>query len=592
MTVVSPSIEVAVVDGLTKILPDRCPDSAESPRLSGFAGQTVSFQIAWRTRRRPHDNGSGSLRVEVVTNAGVRFWAIGLVPVRVPCWDGRCDGYLTGKPSMMPDLLRPLCADEERGDDATVYSCRPRLTHVGWHGVWVDLELPSAGRDLPPVEVRVFEADVQVAHRTIDVEVVPTALPDHGVEFTQWFHADCLATYYGVEPWSEAHWRVVAEQLRAAAQMGVTMVLTPLWTPPLDTAPGSYRPTVQLLDISCDDGVYHFGTDRLERWIRLLEQVGIAGVEVPHLFTQWGARLTPRFRMSVDGEVVDRFGWDTLATDPEYAYFLSSLVPFLKQWFESRIGLDHVVFHVSDEPNEHHLESYRAASDIARPLLEGARTLEALSHPEYIELVDEPVVATDAVLDFRRDGIEPAWVYHCVAQDVGVSNRFIAQESVRTRALGWQLWKFGVKGFLHWGFNFYYGQLSVCPIDPFADTSAGGGFISGDAFIVYPGPDGVVWPSLRHRLVRDAFVDLAAARTAESLLGRSQVLSVIDPDSTLGYDSGWVDSHTWLERRHRLDHAVAEHLRGMGRDRVTLVGARRQTSPWDGINDFGRTGIR
>nr|WP_235842499.1 DUF4091 domain-containing protein [Cutibacterium modestum] len=296
--------------------------------------------------------------------------------------------------------------------------------------------------------------------------------------------------------------------------------------------------------------------------------------------------------MSVDGEVVDRFGWDTLATDPEYAYFLSSLVPFLKQWFESRIGLDHVVFHVSDEPNEHHLESYRAASDIARPLLEGARTLEALSHPEYIELVDEPVVATDAVLDFRRDGIEPAWVYHCVAQDVGVSNRFIAQESVRTRALGWQLWKFGVKGFLHWGFNFYYGQLSVCPIDPFADTSAGGGCISGDAFIVYPGPDGVVWPSLRHRLVRDAFVDLAAARTAESLLGRSQVLSVIDPDSTLGYDSGWVDSHTWLERRHRLDHAVAEHLRGMGRDRVTLVGARRQTSPWDGINDFGRTGIR
>ncbi|GAA4902796.1 hypothetical protein GCM10025789_22000 [Tessaracoccus lubricantis] len=316
----------------------------------------------------------------------------------------------------------------------------------------------------------------------------------------------------------------------------------------------------QLLDISLEDGRYAFGTERLDRWLDMLTAVGIHEVELPHLFTQWGAKAAPRFRVRVAGEPRDMFGWDAAATDESYQEFLRALIPFLKQYFAERLGLDRTVFHISDEPNDQHVESYRLARKSVLDLLDGCRVLDALSHPEFAALVETPVVATDAVPAFRAHGVEPAWVYHCIAQSWDVANRFIAQDAIRTRALGWQLYKANAQGFLHWAFNFYSSQLSRWPIDPFAETSAGGGFISGDPFIVYPGPGGEPWESLRHRLVRDAFDDLAVARGAEALIGRERVLAIVDPHGDLDYNAGWVSGEEWLERRARLDAAVAEAL--------------------------------
>src|SRR5699024_11757910 len=60
---------------------------------------------------------------------------------------------------------------------------------------------------------------------------------------------------------------------------------------------------------------------------------------------------------------------------------------------------------------------------------------------------------------------------------------------------------------LHWGYNFWWSQFSLRPIDPFEETCAGGGFFGGDAFAVYPGPDGSAWLSIRHRVFAQAMAD-------------------------------------------------------------------------------------
>ena len=68
------------------------------------------------------------------------------------------------------------------------------------------------------------------------------------------------------------------------------MLLTPIFTPPLDTAVGGERTTVQLIDIVQDaDGSYKFDWSRLKRWCDLCLRNGIKYLEIPHLFTQWGA---------------------------------------------------------------------------------------------------------------------------------------------------------------------------------------------------------------------------------------------------------------------------------------------------------------
>jgi hypothetical protein len=54
------------------------------------------------------------------------------------------------------------------------------------------------------------------------------------------------------------------------------------------------------------------------------------------------------------------------------------------------------------------------------------------------------------------------------------------------------LYKFDIKGFLQWDYNFWSSQYSRCPISPYIVTDAGHDFPSGDAFLVYPGEEGPV----------------------------------------------------------------------------------------------------
>ena len=528
-----------LTNSMVKVTPDWTPTEPLTA-LTGWEGEQVSFQVAWLPPETHREAPASQVRVDVTGAASVRMLDVDLVAAQVPCWKEHSDGYIVDAPALLPDLLRPVFGAS-------------RATHIGWHSIWVDVTLPAER-----ITVTVWDRDTKLSEQEIDVTTVarPSAAPS--VDVMQWFHADCLATYYRVETWSEEHWSAIENQVHSAARMGTTMLLTPVWTPPLDTEPGINRPTTQLLDITLDGGRYTFGHERLDRWLGILKDAGIAKVEVPHLFTQWGATRAPQIRVVVDGEERELFGWHTPALDPAFQDFLAQAVAFLISYFDERIGRENTVFHISDEPNEDHLDTYVAAKASVAGLLEGCRVLDALSHPEYAEHVATPIVATDAVPAFRAEGMEPEWVYHCVAQSWDVANRFIAQEGIRTRALGWQMYKGKAVGFLHWGFNFYYAQLSRRPIDPFHDTSAGGGFISGDPFIVYPGPNLEPIESQRHRLFAEAMADLAVAEQAEALIGRDAVLAIIDPDGDLDYAAGWIPGEEWLTRRAALDKAVID----------------------------------
>ncbi|MEZ5085480.1 MAG: hypothetical protein R2722_04250 [Tessaracoccus sp.] len=431
---------VTLADSLTKVTPSWTPTPHLS-ELSGWHGETVSFQVAWRPRRTMPTRLRTTLRVQVEGAGEVTFFAVDLVPAQLPCFDEAGDGYIATEASMLPDVLRPLEVSASGTVEATP-------THIGWHSVWVDVPLPC-----PDLRVRAWIDDELHLDEEVAVAVVPRSLEPAQVSFAQWFHCDFLAAHYGLEMWSEDLWTAIESQMASAARMGVTALLTPVFTPPLDTAVGATRPTAQLLDISLADGRYEFGTTRLDRWMDALSRAGIHQVELPHLFTQWGAKAAPQIQVTVDGITSQRFGWDTPATDAAYQDFLAQLVPFLKDYFDAKVGRENTFYHLSDEPVLEHLESYAAARDSVQELLEGCVVIDALSHPEYNDLVGIPVVANDAVPTFREHGIEPSWVYYCVAQSFGVSNRFIAQDGVRTRAFGWQMYKAGAIGLLHWAFT-------------------------------------------------------------------------------------------------------------------------------------------
>ena len=213
---------------------------------------------------------------------------------------------------------------------------------------------------------------------------------------------------------------------------------------------------------------------------------------------------------SVDGEHRKIFGWDTDSTSEEYAEFLGALVPSV---IECLLGLglsrEQIYFHVSDEPGAQHLEKYSEASRILKPLIDGCNQIDALSNLEFYRagVVKSPVVATSHVEHFLDDNVKELWCYYCCAQNNTVANRFIAMPSARSRIIGVQMFKCGIAGFLQWGYNFYYTQLSRrLEVDPFTENDAGGAFPAGDAFSVYPYKDGVI-PSLRQKVFKEALND-------------------------------------------------------------------------------------
>ena len=135
--------------------------------------------------------------------------------------------------------------------------------------------------------------------------------------------------------------------------------MTPLFTPPLDTEEGGERTTVQLVKIKeTADLTWEFDFSRFERWVKMAQRCGVAGFEINHLFTQWGARSAPKIMVEKDGKLIRRFFWDTKADSKEYSaflhQFLDALMPELS-WASGR-----TFFRISDGQTRI-AESYRAA---------------------------------------------------------------------------------------------------------------------------------------------------------------------------------------------------------------------------------------
>ena len=543
------------VDSLTKVFADEAPcPAAAGARLAGFVGEVLSVQIAFLPPTAENLQTVTPLQVSVTGPLAehVQLSTVELVPATLLAFDGHDDGYLRDLPGLYPDLLRPL------GPDQLI---PPAIGY--WRALWIDLcanDEALAGSSELTVQLADADSGATLHEATLPVQVHPHRLPELDIINTHWLHADCLADYYRVATLGEEHWSLIDAFIGAAAGMGVNSVLTPTWTPPLDTAVGHTRTPVQLVQISHDGGAYQFRFDHLGRWLGLCAQHGMRAVEIAHLFTQWGATATPAIYVDTPEGTQRWFGWDVPATDPRYRELMAALLPQLRAYLAEHWSGE-VIFHISDEPREQMLPDYRAAREVVADLLDGALVADALSDYAFARegVVDTPIVATNHVGEFLAAGVSP-WVYYCVSQHRDVANRFISMPSLRNRVLGRQLFAAGAPGFLHWGFNFWNAQYSLGQVDPFTDTCAGGAFPAGDAFIVYPGHDGSPLLSIRYRVFAQAMADHRALQLLRDLTDQATATAMIDQDGTLGYDTFSYDSEHYFTSRQAVDERIVAEL--------------------------------
>src|SRR5699024_5584591 len=393
----SMTVQTVLTDSLEKVLGADAPRPAApigGVHASGFLGEVLSLQLALRLGADDPAQLRIALAGEVAGSA--RVHAVRRVPVSSPAPAEPDEHYLATAPGEYPDLLEPL-------PDGVV-----RVERGIWEALWIDLvDAPPGEHDLT-LTLAAAEGGQVLAEQVLRLRVHPHRLPPLTITNTHWFHADSLSTHYDVEVFSERHWELIEAFLASAREMDVNSVLTPVWTPPLDTAEGHTRPFVHLVGIREEGGEYSFDLTRLDRWLALCRTLGFTGIEIAHLFTQWGAQHTPAIQVETADGLEHRFGWHVAATDPEYRRLLEALIPALRAHLEAHWD-GQVLWHISDEPHEDQLESYRAAKRQVEDLLAGADVVDALSSLAFAEqgVVDTPIVATDHVGPFLEAGRRP-----------------------------------------------------------------------------------------------------------------------------------------------------------------------------------------
>ncbi len=553
-------MQFKLISSLEKcFLDEKIEDKVEYTKGSCLKNECFQFQVAFTKNGGVQASGDNSFaKVELVSPIAEHITLRRVEPVAVKraAYTFRYDeNYLRRESGLYPDLLIPLFEGNKIGHNEFLQS------------IWVEFD-PKGEVDagVYPITLK-FTANETgdfFGEVTFTLEVIDALLPEQELIYTQWFYCDCLKTYYNTETFDERHWQIIENFMKTAVKRGINMILTPIFTPILDTALDTERPTTQLVEVYRDNGKYTFNFDKLGRWIELCNKVGVKYFEISHLFTQWGAKLTPKVMATVDGEYIKLFSPQTTsATGDEYVGFLNAFLPELVSYLKSKDNADkRCYFHISDEPKTDDLESYAAAKAVVKDLLKGYPFLDALSHYDFYEqgLVDLPVPSLEYMENFYGK-VPELWGYYCCWQAIEVSNHFLAQPSARNRIIGPQIYKYDLKGFLHWGYNFYYSRQSYDFVNPYltADSDCFGP--AGDSHVVYPAQNGEAYESLRLDVFHDALQDVRAFKLCEQLYSKEFVMNIIeDGIGELTFKKYPWDAEYILNLRERINKAIKEKI--------------------------------
>lgn len=473
--------QVWVADALDNVLRDaqRREDAAQELALEAARAEYESGQIVVRSEGplRGLAASASALRSEegaTIPAEALRCRFVGYVPVETNTRSTPPEELVAEAPGMFPD---PLLEDAQV--DVGAGEAQP---------VWLTLRVPD---DAPAGEYRgQVELTWEGGGATVPVglTVWDFAVPEERhLLFTNWFSAGALARRYGVQAYSEEFWTIFERFVINCAEHRQNM----LWVSP------------QVIGCSVDgEGNWEFDFTVFDRWVEILERHGVADrVEIAALGGHkdgWGST-----------EFVLHQHWVTDRATGERAQrpaeeVLPHLLPALQEHLRERGWLHKTLIHIGDEPAIHNLESWRRKSDYVRSLAPEIARIEAIEAPDFGDSLEVWVPKLNHFHNWRasyeraRERSAEFWFYTCLHPMGRYPNRFIDYPLIKTRILHWLNWRFDLTGYLHWGLNFWND-------DPWTSTVRGH-LPAGDAWIVYPGPEGPV-DSVRWESLRDGIED-------------------------------------------------------------------------------------
>jgi hypothetical protein len=512
-----PPVKLWLESSLQRIFPNSLAGERKTLTLLAARNQRLSFQACVRNL------GTEALRVDCEVSGPSDFQLqvrrVGYVPMlhHTPGVAMSEQDGVGEIPGFVPDPLFP-----------------EKSTSVGPsenQSFWITVTVPTGSEPgLRKVLVRLaFETGrekqkVSLGEMTAEIDVRPLTLQARrNFPVTHWWQPDGLYDWYKVEPFGERWWQIAEVYVRNMVSHGSNTILVPVFHMRREVVT---RPPQMLKVTMPQPGRYEFDFSDILRFVKMAQRCGMEYFEFPHLWLYWGVR-NPIHVYRRDGERWSLF-WptETEATGETYRNFLKQFLPALHNFLTQERILERSFFHLSDEPHgDEHFNNYRKARALLKELAPWMKVMDALSEVRYgkVGLTDIPIPILNSAQGYIEAGI-PHWVYYCTSPRGQYLNRFFDTPLAKIRMSGWLFYRLGARGFLHWGYSYWYKMETQQLVDPFLE-GAGGDWPSipyGDPFVVYPGEDGPIdsirWEVFAESLQDYALLQAAGVRPTDPLL--------------------------------------------------------------------------
>ncbi|MFQ9476921.1 DUF4091 domain-containing protein [Barnesiella intestinihominis] len=332
------------------------------------------------------------------------------------------------------------------------------------------------------VEIGENRLDIQVKIKIYSL-VIPS-LESANLSQTNWLFCDNVAKHHNVETWSEAHLEILKEYLRNQLDLRNDYLMIPAGKPVCDE-----MGKVVDFDFTEAEIVGNLALEMGMKYITGGFAIKWKVWNLPQLYLKWN-------ELDVKTEEAQR----------QLHLYYKRCSECLKRngWGEKYLQC------ILDEVQEYSMDSYALVSRIVKAYLPDVKIndpVETFDAVDYVDIMVSKQVSYEAKLaEYRREQEKGAniWIYTCAFPAGRAMKRIIDLPLATTRLPIWLCYKYGLKGFLCWGYNVHTPMFekNTC-------LGAGGNnkLQAGDGFIVYPGQDGRPWNSVRAHVQRMAMED-------------------------------------------------------------------------------------
>ncbi len=486
------ALRIWAVDPLIKVFRDATPAEPAEAVAEVARGETATLQVVVRADKPmaglratvPSMSLEGKQDLKLTLSPVPRF--VGYVPVDRPIQKPPKD-QLRKPPADFPDPLL-----EVESVDVAANQAQP---------IWITVPVPAdaqAGSYRADLDVTaIIDGQKAMAKLPLRVRVYAAVVGRSRLWVTNWFAMHWPHMAISPKPDSPEYWALLRRYARnmAAHRQNVALIS------PLGLA--TFKAGA--------DGQLDIDFAGFDRWVDIFIEEGVIGrIEGGHIGGRaggWLSSFVVGTRQIKDGKVVSA---SVDPNSPEADRFYARFFPALVRHLREKGWLDQYMQHLADEPIPSNAAGYRAMAKLARKYAPELKIVEACHTKDLVGAIDVWVPQLNFLHeDFphyqqRQKAGEQVWFYTCVFPQGEYANRFIEQPLIKTRILHWINYRYGVTGYLHWGYNHWTKD------DPFKHTTrAHGGppyLPAGDAWIVYPGREGPL-DSIRHEAMRDGIAD-------------------------------------------------------------------------------------